>query len=562
VGSTYAEWDIIKDLTARTEWGIDLAQSEEQYRDVNVNTPGGSGSRFVNQDYKWLTTNTLRYSKEFTDHRITLLLGQSFETADNNFISVAGTGFVSDQLRNVSSASVKSTTEASGTNWALESFFARANYNFKDRYLFEASVRRDGSSRFGADTRYGNFWAVSGGWIISEESFFKGLEAVNFMKLTASYGTSGNDRIGNFPSLPLFGAGVAADYAGSAGLIPTQTPNRLLGWEETAQMDLGISTSLFNSRISLDVNYYIKNTTGLLANVPLPFTTGFPSFSANVGEMRNSGWDINLNTVNVKRGDFSWTTNFNIGFLKNEVLSLPENKDLQGRDFLAGSAAQRAVVGHTQNSFYVIRYSGVNPDTGDAEWLNINGERTTTPVGNDRVIVGSAIPDFVGGLTNTLKYKGIDFSFLFNFTYGNLVLIDGLRFTENMGGGFNKSTDLFNYWKQPGDQAFAPRLNSPTAAPGVFSQLSTSQLQDGSFMRLRFVTLGYNLPKSVLQKVGFIDSFRIYTMAQNLLLINDKNFRGPDPEVSANGANTQVLGESFFALPQPKTITFGVNIGF
>ena len=561
VGSVYAEVDILKDLTFRSEAGIDLAQSEERYRDVDVLTPGGEGSAFVNQDNKWLITNTLNYQKDINKHSFGLLLGQAYETADNYYIGVAGTGFVSDQLRNVSSASVKSTTEANGTQWGISSLFSRFNYSFNNRYLLEASLRNDASSRFGFDKRNGTFWAVSGGWILSDESFLSNVNFVDFLKLTASVGTSGNDRIGNFNSLPLFGAGVAADYGGLPGLIPTQVPNPNLSWEETFQTDIGISTFLFKRRLGLDVNYYIKNTTGLLLNVPLPWTTGFSNRSENVGEMENRGWDIQLNATIIQKKDFRWTANLNVGFLKNEVLKLPENKDEDGRDFLAGSTAQRAIVGYTQNSFYLIRYKGVNPETGDAEWLKKNGEPTTTPLAADRVIVGSAIPDFTGGFSTTFGWKGIELMAFFNYSYGNKVLIDGLRFTENMGGTFNKSTDLLNYWKQPGDNAFAPRLDSPTAGAGQFSRLSTNQLLDGSYLRLKTLMLSYSLPRNVLESTKVLNSARFYVMAQNIWTMMDKDFRGPDPEVSANGANTQVMGESFFALPQPKMVTFGVNIG-
>jgi TonB-linked SusC/RagA family outer membrane protein len=561
-GNIYGQWDIIDGLFVRSEFGIDLVQSEEKSRVVNVVTPGGTASRVIIQDNKWLTTNTLNYIKDFGEnHSFSALIGHSFETAVNDDITVAGSGFVSDNLRNVNSASTKTTTDETGTAWALESFIGRLNYRLKNRYIFEVSGRRDGSSRFGQNKKYGTFYAVSGGWILTEESFLSNVKFLDLLKLTASYGTSGNDRIGNFGWAGLYAGGVGSDYAGSPGLAPSQVNNPELGWESTSQLDIGISTSLFNSRVSLDVNYYKKTTTDLLAAVPLPFTTGFPSVNKNVGEMENRGWDIMLNTVNVDAAGFKWTTSFNIGLLKNEVISLPTNKDAEGRDFLAGSTAQRAIVGESMNTFYVIRYKGVNPQTGEAEWYNRNGEATISPVANDRVVVGSAIPDFTGGFTNTFTYKGFDLTAFFNFSYGNKVLIDGLRFTENMGGTFNKSTDLLNYWKQPGDNAFAPRLDGTTAGAGVFNQLSDYQVLDGSYARLKNLTLGYSAPKSLLDKTKVLQSLRVYVMAQNLWTIMDKDFRGPDPEVSANGVNNQILGESFFALPQAKSITFGVNIG-
>jgi len=562
-GSVGASWNLLNDLTFRSEFGIDLVQSEEKSRVANIVTPGGSGSRSIVQDYKWLTTNTLNYNKSFgSDHNLTVLLGQSFETSDYNDIQVAGTGFVSDVLRNVNSAAVKTITDATGTQWALSSFFGRANYGIKDRYLFEATARRDGSSRFGSNKKYGTFWAVSGGWVLSDEEFMKGLTFLDFLKLTTSYGTSGNDRIGNFNWQQLYSAGVGADYAGAAGLIPATVPNPNLSWEETAQLDVGLSAAFFKNRLNVEVNYYEKNTTGLLLNQLLPFTTGFPSRAVNLGEVSNKGWDILIKSTNIQKGAFKWTSSFNIGFLQNRVIRLAPNKDPEGRDFLVGSAAQRAIVGETANTFYVIRYSGIDPATGDAKWFSRDGSLTSTPIADDRVVAGSAIPDFTGGITNTFTYKGFDLNAFFNFSYGNKVLIGGLAFTENLGGTFNKSQDLLNYWKQPGDNAFAPRLASPTAAAGVFNQLSTSSILDGSYLRLKNISLGYNAPKSFLNKIKFIDSFRIYVMASNIWTLTSTGFRGPDPEVSANGQSNQVLGESFFALPQAKSIQVGVNIGF
>jgi len=562
-GNIGATWNIIDNLRFTTNFGIDRVQSEEKQRVVNVVTPGGTGSRVVNQDYKWLTTNTLNYEKTLaTNHEVAILLGQSFETSDFNSITVAGSGFVSDVLRNVNSAATKTTTDAQGTNWALASYFGRANYRFMGKYLFEATARRDGSSRFGAGSKYGNFWALSGGWIMSDESFMKQFTFIDLLKLTASYGTSGNDRIGNFSSQQLYAAGVASDYAGSPGLIPSQVPNPKLSWEETKQLDIGISAAVLKNRLTVNVDYYEKNTTGLLLNNPLPYTTGFPSATVNLGEVSNKGWDIQISSTNVIVGDFRWITSFNIGFLKNRVLKLAPNKDEFGRDFLSGSTAQRAIVGQTQNTFYVIRYSGIDPTTGDAKWIAKDGSLTSTPLASDRVDAGSAIPLYTGGITNTFNYKGFDLSIFFNFSYGNKVYINGLGFTENMGGTFNKSQDLLNYWKQPGDNAFAPALASPTAAAGIFSQLSTLQILDGSYLRLKNISLGYNIPRSILQRAKFIQSFRVYAMASNIWTLTNGRFRGPDPEVSANGQSNQVLGESFFALPQAKSIQVGFNITF
>jgi TonB-linked SusC/RagA family outer membrane protein len=562
-GNAYAEAKIFEGLKFRTDWGIDLQQTEERYRSVNVVTPGGSASRNVYQNRKWLTTNTLNYERRFSDHFIGGLLGHSIERTEFDAINVSATGFANDRLPNVASGSTPNLTSASRSAYALEAFFSRVNYRFRERYLFEGTVRRDGSSRFGSENQYGTFWALSGGWIVSSEKFFTNINFINNLKLTASIGTSGNDRLGgdyrDFPSLGLYGGGVTADYGGLAGLNPVQNPNPGLKWEETRQWDIGVSTSMFRSRINLDVNVYNKRTNNNLIGVPLPFTTGFPSLNQNIGQIENKGVDVQLNTVNVRSSNFSWNTTLNLGYLKNTVLSLPTNRDEAGRDFLQLSTVQRAIVGHSRNTFYLIPYLGINSQTGDAEWLDKDGKVTNNPVAADRRIAGSAIPKYTGGFTNTFRYKAFDLTAFFNFSYGNKIWLQTLQFTENVTqSGFNKTTNVLNYWKNPGDKAFAPKLSSATATTR-FNQASTLQLMDGSYARLKTLSLGYTLPKTWLDQIH-IKSARWYVAAQNLFIIQDKNFRGPDAEVSASGAG-QVQGESFFALPQSRTITFGLNIG-
>ncbi len=560
-GNAFADFTLIDNLKFRTDWGIDHVQAEERTRSVNIVSAGGTAFRGVQQNRKWLTTNTLNYEKRIGEHFAGALLGQSFEKTNYDNISVAASGFANDGLPNVASGSTPTTTFASRSAYALESYFSRLNYRFKERYLLEGSIRRDGSSRFGSENQYGTFWAVSGGWIVSAENFFKGVGFVNNLKLTASYGTSGNDRIGgDFPSLGLYGGGVSADYGGAPGLNPNQIPNPNLKWEETKQWDIGIITSMFQSRVNLNLNLYNKRTENNLIGVPLPFTTGFPSVIQNIGEIENKGVDVELSTINIRSKDFEWNTAINFGYLKNKVLSLPANKDEAGRDHLVVSGAQRAIVGFSRNTFYMIRYLGINPTTGDAEWLDKTGKPTINPTAADRQIVGSAIPKFTGGFTNSFRYKEFDLSAFFNFAYGNKVLISGLEFTENLGSpSFNKTSNVLNYWKKAGDNTFAPSLSSSTAP--IFNQSSTLQLQDGSYARLKTLSLGYRLPKNVTDKIKFISNARFYVLGQNLFIIQANDFRGPDAEVSANGGSL-IQGQSFFALPQARSFTFGLNVGF
>lgn len=560
--NAYLTFDILEGLSLKTDWGIDNITTTETTRVPDVNSTGGAGSNDIRKDQKWLTTNTINFDKVYGIHAINAVAGFGFETSLFEQTFVAGSNFAADALRNVASAATPTTTNANRTEWALLSQFLRANYRLKDRYIIEAAIRRDGSSRFGKDNRYGIFWAASGGWVLSQEPFLQSLPFINYLKLTASYGTTGNDRIGNFNSLGLFGSGVAFDYSGLPGLGPFQPANPNLKWEETSQLDIGLSVELFNKRVAVDVNYYIKNTTDLLLDFQLADPNGFSTIRQNAGEMKNTGVDLNIETTNIRsRSGFEWTTNLNIGFLKNEVTSLPSGSlDAQGRRFVGGTN-QRAVEGYSVNTFYLPRYVGINPSTGDAEWLDVDGNVIKTPSNAARVIVGSAIPDFTGGFTNNFRYKGFDLGVFFNFTYGNEVFLGDLNFTENPISGFNKSKKMLNYWTENNrETAFAPAVTSSTKS--VFAQNSTLQLLDGSFLRLRNVTLGYTL-KANQVNAKFFQNARIYVMGQNLWTLRDKGWegRGQDPEVGYASSNT-FQGQSFFTAPQAKSITVGLNASF
>ena len=552
-GNAFLEAEPLEGLVLKTDIGIDQLQTEQETRDPDIVSVGGYAFKRIDSDKKWVTTTTGEYNTSFGKHNVGGLVGMSYEVRENDRITVEGSGFVADGLPNVGSASTPSTTSSTGRDWALYSWFSRLNYNYDNKYLFEFNFRRDGSTRFGSNTRFGNFWAASAGWRLIEESFIKSLGLFDDLKLSVSYGISGNDNIGLFSYAGLYAGGTTADYAGNAGLIPNNAANPDLGWEETSQLDVTLNASLLDSRLNIEASYYDKRTDGLLLDVQVPYTTGFATISRNIGEIQNTGIDLSINSVNIKTNDFTWETTLNIGYLKNEVLSLPdENVDLDGRNFQSTSSSQRAIVGESVNTFFLIRYVGVNPQTGDAEWLDRNRNLTTAPTADDRVVVGSAIPDISGGFRTNFKYKDFDLSAFFSFISGSDVFLSGLRFTDNPVSGFNKRRVLLNYWEQPGDNAYLPALTSTTL--GTFSQRSTAQLQNGSYVRLRNVTLGYNIPSRVLSKTKFIRSARIYVMGQNLWTIKDTDF---EPEVSSTGTP----GESFFTMPQARTITIGAKIG-
>jgi len=562
IANLFAEVKIADGLTFKTDWGLDFQEVQEEFREVEVFSPGGSAFNDLDRGIKWLTTNTLNYSKILnSDHALNFVVGQSFEALQFSDITVESSGFAADKLRNAGSGATPLTTSATRTAWALNSYFGRVNYRLMDKYIAEVSLRGDGSSRFGDNNRWGVFWAVSGGWIASDEDFLKDNSTLSFLKLRASYGTTGNDRIDNFASLGL--AQGANDYNGQPGLAAVQAANPNLKWEETAQFDVGFESTWLNDRIRFNGSFYVKNTEGLLLDFQLPFTSGFTNITRNAGSMKNTGVDLELGgTILRTAGGLTWDMDLNVGFLNNEVTSLPDaTVDVDGNGFLIGTASQRAVVGRSANEFYLIRYNGINSETGDAEWLDADGELTTSPGATDRVYVGSAIPDFTGGLTSTVRYKDLDFGFLFNFVSGGNVYIGDLRFTENTASGFNKSRDVLDVWQNPGDQSFAPSRESATYTTGSFAQRSTSQLFDASYIRLKSITLGYTLRGSTLGTSAF-ENIRLYIQGNNLLTFNDPDFRGQDIEVSADGQNNLAQGESFFATPQAKIFKFGLNATF
>ncbi len=565
IGNAFTEVTPFEGVTWRSEFGVDWLSTEETTREAAFNTPGGLAQVVSVREERWLTNQTLNYSPSIgEDHNLNLLLGLNYEETLRTRLNVSSTGFLTDGLRNLGSGSTPTVLNGDRFPTRLFGLFSRATYDYKGKYIVEGSIRRDGSSRFGANNRFGYFWSAAAGWTLSEEDFIKDLNFFDFLSLRASIGTVGNDRLGTFPSLGLFNAGAIADNNAESGVIPNQPENSDLKWEESETLDVGLKSTFLNGRITFNASYFKKTTRDLLLNQVLPPLTGFVSISRNVGEMENTGWEFELNTVNVQSENFQWRTSFNLTTIDNTVLRLNEDAttDAQGRRIIDG-AIQRAIEGESLNNFFLIRYVGVNSQTGDAEWLDVNGNITNNPGSGDRVVTGSPLPDFSGGITNTITYKNFDLSFLMNYSYGNDIVIDGLRFADGndaIGGVVNIRRQNLNYWRQPGDNAFLP---SPTSSTfNLFNQRSDQQQLDGSYLRLKNITLGYSLPQSTLDRLGGVFSgIRLYATATNLFTIKGDELDGIDPEVT-DDIDPLFQGESFFTAPQAKSYSFGARIQF
>jgi TonB-linked SusC/RagA family outer membrane protein len=561
VGNLFANYSILPNLEFRSEFGLDLYFSNEDFfadRNTNTgeNTNGFGDSRVVNV-VNYTLNNYLSWNTQFAeDHKLTAIGGMSYENSDRYLTYVAGTNFPTDSFTKLASAAEITDGSTTQTVYRFLSYFSRANYTFKDRYLFSASARVDGSSRFGSNERYGFFPSVSAGWIISREDFMSDINFLSFLKFRASYGLTGNANIGNFPSRGLFGG---TGYSGVSGLEPSQTPNPDLKWERTAQANFGLDFELVGDRISGEIDYYIKKTDDLLLDVNVPSTSGFTSQLRNVGELENKGFEFVLNTHNLV-GQFQWTTSFNIAFNQNKIT------DLEGQ-VIEGGFLNRAIEGEPIGVMFGKEYAGVDPDNGDALYYlhssdGIDYDAGTTNEYSDAndVVIGDPNPDFIGGLTNRFNYKNFDLNVLLQFVSGNDIYDGGGRYQSANGDFFdNQTRDQLNAWQEPGDITDIPE-NRFLLANG--SNPSSRYISDGSYLRLRNVVLGYTLPQSALDRIG-LRRVRLYMSGLNLLTFTD--YDGWDPEVNTDlydQSDNLNIGNDFYTAPQARTISFGVNIGF
>ncbi len=561
----YAQVQFMPSLRFRSELGVDiLNQQEEGYfgsQTVRNQTRAarGIGSNTYAGVVNYTTNNYFSYDKAFGVHSIGATLGMSYQQSQSKFNSVEGTQFPSDAYQRIASAGTISSGSSTESNFRFLSYFVRANYKFADKYLLSLSGRVDGSSRFGANRRYGFFPAASAGWVLTEEGFLKESRALSFLKLRASYGITGNAEIGNFPQLGLFGGTV---YAGIGGQAPSQIGNPDLKWETTTQTDVGLDFGIFNNRISGEIDYYIKKTSDLLLNVNIPSTSGFTTQFRNVGNLENKGVEFVLNTRNVV-GKFSWTTSFNVAANRNKVTNINKQVIEAG---LSGFT-NRAVEGQPIGVWFVPEYAGVDPANGDALWYknteNADGsrDRTTTRTYSEaqRVVFGNPNPKFVGGLNNTFSFKGIDLTVFFNGVFGNNLNFYGVGQYSSGNGIFedNQTKDQLRAWTKENPNTDVPEARYLSRNG---NQASSRYVVKGDFVRLRTVTLGYNLPTTLTRRIG-LEKARIYVSGMNLLTFTKYN--GWDPEVNSDDFTTNVAqGNDFYTPPQPRTFLVGLNLGF
>jgi TonB-dependent starch-binding outer membrane protein SusC len=561
ISNTYLRWNILNNLTFKSSWSLD---DNDYYETVYYNarrregvSPNGSGSDVTTIKQTWSAEQLFNYHTNIGDkHFVALFAGNTVEKTEFSRVTASGSNYPSPEFTKIISAAITSGS-STGTSSALLSWFGGANYSFDNKYSADLNIRSDASSRFGANNRWATFPSGGLSWRVSEESFFRNhIGIVNELKLKTSIGWTGNQDIDDFASLGLWEGG--QNYLASPGISPFQLGNKDLKWETTRQFNAGIESSLIDNRLTIEFNYYDKKTVDLLLNVPAPIKTGFASTLQNLGEMSNKGFELEISSVNIKKSRFGWNTTFNLTHNKNEITKLESSFSQYNRNWV------RLEEGYPIYSFWLYKQLHVDPQTGNAVYEDVTKDGRITS--DDRQIVGNAWPKFYGGLKNSFTLRNFDLSAFVYFSYGNKVLNMNRYFQENGGQrgiNWSMSNSMMDRWQNPGDITDIPRSYTLANPDGSFNHNFESSrfMEDGSFVRLRNVSLGYNLPKKSLSGTG-ISNARVYINATNLYTLT--NYSGPDPEVNtaANFSNGTVQGLDFSVPPQPRTFIFGVNVTF
>lgn len=568
LGTSFGQYRILNGLQAKVLVGVDLnGRNDKFYLPSYIYEGAGSKGKASLGNWdgtSWLNENTLNYSANTGKHTFNALLGFTQQESKNAIFNAGAENFVTDDLlfNNLQSGSSIVRPSSDNYAWVLHSYLARVNYNYANKYYVSASLRRDGSSRFGADNKWGNFPSIALSWRAGNESFFKeAFPGVDDFKIRTSFGTTGNQEIGQYQSLStlyslnyLFGNNVVTGFA------PQRIPNKNLGWESTVQYDGGFDISLLNNRLQFTVDYYYKKTKDLLLNVEIPWTSGYASSLQNFGSVSNKGFELGSKSRNIQ-GLFSWSTDVNFSLNRNTVLKIGDGAS----SYISGNYSIKA--GEPLGTFYGNVTDGIlqsgeegtkgkftgnaSPKAGDRLYKDIDGDGQFTTA-NDRTILGNAQPDFIFGLTNSMSYKGFDLSFLIQGTVGNDLLNINRQNLEMFTGQQNASIDALERWTPSNPSHSYPRAKLDPAP--VFSD---QFVESGSFVRLKSLHFGYSFPKEWLQDAK-IKGLNLYLTAQNLLTWT--KYKGFDPEVTS-GSNVQI-GTDLGIYPASRSFSAGVSLTF
>ncbi len=559
-GNVEGSYEISPTVTFNARAGIDVLN----LRDLRWNSPLVRSTYAANVFGESVIGNSTanRYVIEsYVDARPTispnltlgLTGGASVEWNGTELDYLDGIGFSSDRFQYPGNAATVTVYDGGWTGHNLASFFSRANATWRDKYLFTASLRADGSSRFGARHHWGVFPAASFGWRVTQESFAQGLARHADLKLRASFGVTGNHDIGdNFAPRARFSK---ANYGSAPGLGQRNFGNPDLRWEQTHEVNLGFDLTVLDRRVTILGDWYRKSTKDLLLDRPISATSGQTTVLQNIGDMQNSGFELTLNALllQVPSTGFRWSTDFNVAWNRNKVTKLFENQPIP----VGGYDAGRIEVGHALGDFYVLHFTGVNPATGDAIFEDVNGDSTINDA--DRIYVGSPHPKYWGGWANDVTVGRFDFRSFFQFVQGHTIF-NAISVFANDGGYYydNKFRRALNRWQQPGDVTNEPRASFDGTSGADL--ISSRYFEDGSYVRLQEITLGYRLPSKIASALRVADA-RFYLSGRNLYTWT--KYSGYSPDVNSAGSSTNTeLSTEFYAYPSARSIMVGISGSF
>ena len=547
ISSLFAEVTPIENLTIRSQFGIDYSHATsfmQSFPSYIINNESGTAGRASSDGLTLTVTNTANYRFNLDDtHDFNFMIGQEGVNYHYETFQAVTEGQKNDALTNMASGSFASSWSDNTSDYGFLSFFGRGEYNYKNKYYADFSVRADASSRFGEGNRWAGFWSVGLMWDMCREDFFKQYDWLTNAQLTFSTGTSGNSSIPNYEHLALVTGG--SNYMGETGISPNQRGNKDLTWEKLWTTNIGLRLGFFN-RLNLTAEFYNKLTTDMLMQVPVSYADGgYGAYWDNVGAMVNRGVELSLDVDVIKTKNFTWNVFANASYNKNKLTEL-----YNGIDDYVDSNVTMYSVGHTVAGFYMVRYAGVNPANGDALWYTKDGKITNEFSEEDRVLIEgkSFVAPWQGGFGTNLSWKGLMLSAQFSWMADRWVYNNDRLMDESNGlyTSYNQSKRLlYDRWKKPGDVTDIPRH-------GVTPQFDTHYLENASFLRLKNLMLSYNIPGKALAKTRFFDGARVFVQGQNLLTFT--GFTGIDPEVSANIYRAQY--------PMTRQFTLGVELNF
>ncbi|WP_229238956.1 TonB-dependent receptor [Emticicia sp. C21] len=586
-GSLYSNITFAKGLEMRTVFGINVMtqeQNESSTRTLEIGAQGTASARNRKESF-WSLENYLTYNKQINEnHSLTALAGISWQQTDFFRIASIVRGFSTDYFgfNNLGAGSTNPQVESDASRNAFNSYFGRINYTLMNKYLFTVTGRADGSSKFGENHKFAFFPSAAVAWKVSDEEFLKTNSVISNLKLRASYGLTGNSEIPPYSSLSLLSSTYAAVIGDTrvSGTGISRLANPDLKWEKTAQTDVGIELGLFKGRVSIEADYYYRKTTDMLLDAPVPRTSGYATIRKNVGSMQNKGVEFAINTVNIERAGFQWTSNFNISFNRNKVLSLATPSDIfgvGGPNFTNQTNIIR--IGQPVGSFWGLTRLGVWSEAereeaakftsyrngltilpGDIKYLDVNGDKAITDA--DRSIIGNGSPLAWGAFTNTFRYNNFDLTLELQYSLGNDVMMMNLHASEDRQALANSYSSVLNAWTPTNQNSMIAQIRDTRA--GYVTNVDSWWIKDGSFLRGKNLLLGYNFPSAVTNKLK-LSRLRVYASAQNFfLLLTDKIIQDPEvtPTNQGDGSSAFSQGMMWHNYPKPTVYMAGLQLTF